>query len=590
VHSEVFHLAAGVSHLELGRFDLFRVNPPLVRSVAAVPAVLAQSYTDWRTYDTNPLRRAEYDVGIAFLRANDESSVWLTTLARWACIPFSILGGCVCYVWANRLYGPAPGFVALILWVTSPYVLGHAALITPDAHAAALGVMAGYCFWLWLRGPNMATTVAAGIALGLAELAKLTFLILLPLWLVIWVTYRFTQSGQLSRTGWFWQGFQIFLSLVLSVFLINLGYGFEATCRSIGSFHFKSLTLTGLVDPKDVPETGANRFANKWYSAMPVPLPANYIQGIDTQKADFERKPWSYLAGHWQRGGWWYFYFYALAIKMPLGTLGLAVLATLYSKRYAAALSDELVLLAPILAILVLLCWESGLGLHSRYAIPILPFFFIWISKVGNAFRFGHKWVAWIALACMVWSVGSSLYYYPHSLSYFNEVVGGPMNGFKHLAVSNTSWGQDLIYLKSWIGAHPEAHGIRVALCGPVDPRLLGIAVSVPPVGPRTSSVPNNSQLQQVGPVPGWFAVDTNLLTGGDPMGTADGKGGWKAPSSDTPGYDLSYFQQFEPVAAAGYSIYIYHITLEDANRVRKQLGLAELISDISSGTSLSTR
>jgi hypothetical protein len=27
----------------------------------------------------------------------------------------------------------------------------------------------------------------------------------------------------------------------------------------------------------------------------------------------------------------------------------------------------------------------------------------------------------------------------------------------------------------------------------------------------------------------------------------------------------------------AGYSIYIYHITLEEANRVRRELGLAEL-------------
>ena len=37
VISEVNHLPAGLSHLYLGRFDLFRVNPPLVRTVAACP-------------------------------------------------------------------------------------------------------------------------------------------------------------------------------------------------------------------------------------------------------------------------------------------------------------------------------------------------------------------------------------------------------------------------------------------------------------------------------------------------------------------------------------------------------------------------
>ena len=32
-----------------------------------------------------------------------------------------------------------------------------------------------------------------------------------------------------------------------------------------------------------------------------------------------------------------------------------------------------------------------------------------------------------------------------------------------------------------------------------------------------------------------------------------------------------------EPVAMAGYSIYIYHITPEEANRVRRELGMPEL-------------
>ncbi len=46
VHSpsidEVGHLAAGLSHWQLGRFDLYHVNPPLVRMVAAVPVLFAQ--------------------------------------------------------------------------------------------------------------------------------------------------------------------------------------------------------------------------------------------------------------------------------------------------------------------------------------------------------------------------------------------------------------------------------------------------------------------------------------------------------------------------------------------------------------------
>ncbi len=39
VLTEVGQLPAGISHWELGRFDLYRVNPPLVRLVAALPVL-----------------------------------------------------------------------------------------------------------------------------------------------------------------------------------------------------------------------------------------------------------------------------------------------------------------------------------------------------------------------------------------------------------------------------------------------------------------------------------------------------------------------------------------------------------------------
>lgn len=38
---------------------------------------------------------------------------------------------------------------------------------------------------------------------------------------------------------------------------------------------------------------------------------------------------------------------------------------------------------------------------------------------------------------CLAWFVASSLWIYPHSLSYFNESIGGPLNGPEHLLGSN---------------------------------------------------------------------------------------------------------------------------------------------------------
>ncbi len=76
-----------------------------------------------------------------------------------------------------------------------------------------------------------------------------------------------------------------------------------------------------------------------------------------------------------------------------------------------------------------------------------------------------------------------------------------------------------------------------------VDPKAVGIEYSrKPPTG---------------GPQPGWHAVSVNQIH------RREG--------------DYLYFLEFRPTAMAGYSIYIYHITLDEANRVRRKLGLSAL-------------
>ena len=36
-----------------------------------------------------------------------------------------------------------------------------------------------------------------------------------------------------------------------------------------------------------------------------------------------------------------------------------------------------------------------------------------------------------------IWYIGTSLYIHPHYLAYFNELAGGPDNGYKYLVDSN---------------------------------------------------------------------------------------------------------------------------------------------------------
>ncbi|MBI2826204.1 MAG: glycosyltransferase family 39 protein [Planctomycetia bacterium] len=643
VMSEVGHLPAGISHWQFGRFDLYRVNPPLARMVAALPVMLAGPAVKWSTYSTDPLTRSETTVGIDFVNANGFRTFWLYTLGRWACIPFSLAGAWICYRWARELYGAAAGLAAMALWCFCPNILGNAPLIMPDVPAAALAVAACYTFWHWLKQPTWRRAILTGLVLGIAELTKTTLLVFYPLWPVLWLVYRLpdrkgrsartagdcpdfaaysTQNGTvpLSWAVWLREAGMLLVTAVLSVYIINLGYGFEGSGRTLRDYRFQSRMLAGA--PKsDRALVAGNRFGDSFLGSLPLPLPANYVQGIDAQKVDFERGMRSYLHGEWRDRGWWYFYLYGLAIKVPLGTWLLVFLAggiSLARCRRMAVVGcaartdlsqakspsiesvlaehptstsaggqhcswrDEMLVLLPAAALLALVSSQTGFSIHFRYVLPMFPFLFIWASKSALLFHAlvrptacrplpagplptaGRRLPAMLVVAALAWSIASSLYYYPHSLSYFNELVGGPAHGHEHLLDSSIAWGQDLLYLKEWYDAHPEARPFYLAHFGFVNPEIAGIAFALPPLRSSEAGDAKEDATEDQGLQPGWYAIDVNYLRGSalrplSPSGRF----------ADVPArhFDLSRFQRFAAVADVSYATRIFHLTDEDVQR-----------------------
>jgi hypothetical protein len=63
-----------------------------------------------------------------------------------------------------------------------------------------------------------------------------------------------------------------------------------------------------------------------------------------------------------------------------------------------------------------------------------------------------------------------------------------------------------------------------------------------------------------IGPQPGWYLLGTNDLYNSE--------------------HDYDWFHDLIPVKKIGYSIYIFHVTLEDANRLREQYDLPMLIEE----------
>ena len=84
--NEPAHLVAGISNWHLRRFDIYKVNAPLVRMAAASPVLATSPKTDWSRFFEGPAARLEAVLGEDFVRANGNRSLGLFVLARWACI------------------------------------------------------------------------------------------------------------------------------------------------------------------------------------------------------------------------------------------------------------------------------------------------------------------------------------------------------------------------------------------------------------------------------------------------------------------------------------------------------------------------
>lgn len=540
---EVAHLAAGLDHWSTGAFDLYAVNPPLVRLVATAPLAAADIELPAEPISREPRSRPEFELARKLVDHHGSKFLEWLFVARWACIPFALLATAMIYCWAAELYGARAGLLSAILWVACPSQLANGQMITPDMGAASLGVTAHWFFWQWVRAPRRSAAVAAGMALGLAELTKTTLVVLGPIWLAGWLFTR----GRIA-----WRGGSLGAELgqlvavgLLAVLVLNIGYGFEGTGTRVGRFAFVSDSLS---TPKDGGGR-QNRFADTWLAPVPVPLPRNYVLGMDVQRRDFEQKQWSYLRGEWRLKGWWYYYLYGLLVKLPLGTLfllGLAVASYALGGRPKMGWRDEVIVLLPAATVLALVSSQIGFTRHLRYVLPALPFIYIWLGRTAAASKFHRQvWAASVVLAVIASSVSSAIVY-PHSLSYFNEAVGGPKRGGEHLVDSNLDWGQDLLVLKKWCDAHPEARPLHLAYFGNVDPRVVGIEFELPP--PRGAK-------SDVRPSPGWYAISVTVLRGYS-TAVPDGSGGWVTAAP----YAYTYFLHPAPIAMAGYSIYIYHL------------------------------
>ncbi len=413
---ELGALAAGVWHWQSGRFDLGRESPPLPRLLAAIPAFVCGVRLD-EIGRERPLRADTIDSRVRRLAsAAGERIVWWTITGRLLCIPISLLGAGVCYWWAQGLFGPRGGMCAVIWWCFSPSVLGEGVFVASAVSNSSLIVAAMYLCWRWCRAPTMSQALAAGVVLGLASLCDVVSLLLacgLPL---LWGLSGHCSGGK-AEPSWLLQMGQLTVLLLATLYVINLCYGFERTCRRLGEYSFGSRCLGGPFAGVMYGDDGDNRFNRTGYARLRIPLPEHYVGVIDHAFEESERVDRStHLGEQWESAKCAKVALVSLGATVPLGMWAIIVGAAtgvIVKSPPPLCRSDQLFLLLPAVSVFLansLVGYESA----AQSVVAVLPFLLVWGASVTLGVREGRcVRVAYIAAASS-WLVASCLWCYPH--------------------------------------------------------------------------------------------------------------------------------------------------------------------------------
>lgn len=345
---------------------------------------------------------------------------------RFPTMVLTLALGVLVFRWAGELFGPPAALLALALYAFQPTFLGHGRQVTSDVAVTFFMTLAVYTFWKALRVSGPWWAVATGVATAGALASKFTGVLLLPILLAVALAPAPAEATVRRRL------LALAIAGATALAGINLAYLFDGTFAVAGSYAWQSEAFRARMPP--------------W---LPIPLPRTFVMGLDysrvLQEDPFLGRGANYVLGELNRDGRWYAFPLMILLKTPLATFALAGLALA-----RARIAWWILLVPPAIALGVFSFFvDPQLGI--RYVMPALPFLVV----LAGAAAPGEKrpWLPW---ALAAWAIVSALSYHPHSIAYFNELIGRRVNAYRYLADSNLEWEDHSYFIERFRRQHPE--------------------------------------------------------------------------------------------------------------------------------------
>jgi len=511
---EIAHLVAGQAYNTRGDYRLQPENGNLPQRLAALPMTLAgvpmppAKLESWRTADV-------WNYGHTFFyRQGISTDEWLF-LGRAMIALVNLATGLLIFLWSRAWFGLRGGLISLVLFSFSPTFLAHGALTTSDAVMTFFFLASVGAWWRHLEEPGTWWAAVSAGTLGLAFVAKFSAVLLVPMFGLIGLVWA---VGEARRTGWAqpirrlartslvhaaaaWAIIWMFYGFRYSAFAPPLAEG--ATFN-----HGWGWTLTGIGLPGKI----------IWWLKEWRALPEAWLYGL-TFVLQFARARGAFMSGEYGVTGWVTFFPFAFMVKSTLPFLlllaggaitgGLAIDRQRARAGIAAAARRlrPLTPLAALFAVYWITSLTSHLNIGHRHILPTYPVLFIAAGWLGRWLDVRRP----VALLCLVgalaWHATESIRARPHYLAYFNQLVGGSANGWRHLVDSSLDWGQDLPGLSRWLDGHARNERVFLSYFGTGDPAYEGIRATALPFLPEVGAPRPWRPL-----APGVYAVSATML------------------------------------------------------------------------------
>ncbi|HEX2952041.1 MAG TPA: glycosyltransferase family 39 protein [Armatimonadota bacterium] len=468
-YDEQNHVTRGIAILRTGDYRLSLHHPPLANILEALPVAwlhndgFTTQMPAWRTCAIWPAARTT-------IWSHGAEGIHLIMLARLPVLVFVIVLAVIIFLWSRELFGYWGGVLSLLLLALDPNVLAHGGLVTTDIPAASTILLAMYCLRWYLKDPRWTRCIITGGVLGIAMATKFSGLVMLPISMaVVILAFCWPRYGGLGGVN-HWvtprchrlrhaAGSLCMLWICAGIVIWGC-YGF--TVEPLGQKPGQPLSATATVIDR-------------------IPIPAlQYFRGLKRISLDKQQRSMSFLGCTSRKGtAFWGYTPVVMITKTPLPellvVLGILTLSCISHTRWLFRIpAYELwILLLPICIYILFAQMGSSLLQGIRHLLPLYPLLFI---LSGGWVRIIQAYPRAIVAFVLLFAFQGILLYraYPDYLSYFNELAGGPQNGYRLAAGPNCDWGQDVERLARWQQQHHIPH-LGFSYYGTTPPEVYGL-------------------------------------------------------------------------------------------------------------------